>query len=154
MRTDASLIQAYLEFFCPPERAEALLATFEQSEDFTYHAVTKDGQIRTNCKENPINAVTWGIFPGKEVLQPTIVEQSSFEAWKDEAFELGQQWANLYPAGSPSNKLLGEVFNSYYLINIVHNDFRHEDKLAIFRPLLNGEELPASPKTNGMTNGH
>lgn len=28
------------------------------------------------------NAVTWGVFPGKEITQPTIIEKASFEAWK------------------------------------------------------------------------
>jgi len=26
--------------------------------------------------------VTWGVFPGKEIIQPTIVEAVSFMAWK------------------------------------------------------------------------
>jgi hypothetical protein len=26
--------------------------------------------------------VTWGVFPGKEIIQPTIVEAISFMAWK------------------------------------------------------------------------
>lgn len=28
------------------------------------------------------NAVTWGVFPGKEIVQPTIIELVSFEAWR------------------------------------------------------------------------
>lgn len=28
------------------------------------------------------NAVTWGVFPGKEVVQPTVVDQQSFLVWK------------------------------------------------------------------------
>ncbi|CAI5722244.1 unnamed protein product [Peronospora destructor] len=30
----------------------------------------------------------WGVFPNKEILQPTIVDSSSFLVWKDEAFAL------------------------------------------------------------------
>ncbi|KAL7009694.1 methylenetetrahydrofolate reductase (NAD(P)H) met13 [Cystobasidiomycetes sp. EMM_F5] len=145
--------KAYLEFFCSAERADKLLAAFDEDPDITYYAVTKAGQLRTNCTEDAINAVTWGIFPAKEVLQPTIVEQASFEAWKDEAFELGQQWANLYPTDSPSNKILTELFDSYYLINIVHNDFRHPDPHAIFKPFLR-KPNQSKPWTNGFSNGH
>lgn len=29
-----------------------------------------------------VNAVTWGVFPNREVLQPTIVDPASFVAWK------------------------------------------------------------------------
>ena len=29
-----------------------------------------------------VNAVTWGVFPGKEILQPTVVDPISFGVWK------------------------------------------------------------------------
>jgi hypothetical protein len=32
--------------------------------------------------ENAANTVTWGVFPGKEIVQPTIIEEVSFRAWK------------------------------------------------------------------------
>ena len=32
-------------------------------------------------KFSPI-AVTWGVFPGKEIVQPTVVDPISFEFWK------------------------------------------------------------------------
>lgn len=32
-------------------------------------------------KFSPI-AVTWGVFPGKEIAQPTVVDPISFEFWK------------------------------------------------------------------------
>lgn len=28
------------------------------------------------------NAVTWGIFPGREIVQPTVVDPVSFMFWK------------------------------------------------------------------------
>lgn len=28
------------------------------------------------------NAVTWGVFPGQEIAQTTIIERESFLAWK------------------------------------------------------------------------
>lgn len=112
------------------------------------------------------NAVTWGVFPGRELVQPTVVDKDSFQAWKDEAFELGQQWANLYPSGSKANQVLNEIFNTYYLVNVVHNDYRDPDSLAIFRPFIgqvNGTSTNGSPAENGEvsagngangTNGH
>ena len=52
-----------------------------------------------------VNAVTWGIFPGKEVVQPTIVDAETFKVWKDEAFELWQsQWASAIVGAKASNK--------------------------------------------------
>lgn len=36
----------------------------------------------TNCDlTNPI-AVTWGVFPGKEIIQPTVVDPIAFKTWK------------------------------------------------------------------------
>lgn len=36
----------------------------------------------TNCDQNEPIAVTWGVFPGKEVIQPTVVDPIAFIAWK------------------------------------------------------------------------
>jgi methylenetetrahydrofolate reductase (NADPH) len=36
----------------------------------------------TNMEEGDANTVTWGVFPGKEIVQPTIIEEVSFCAWK------------------------------------------------------------------------
>ena len=45
------------------------------------------GDFSTNATdENDQNAVTWGVFPGKEIIQPTIIEKASFEAWKVSGF--------------------------------------------------------------------
>ena len=32
--------------------------------------------------ENLPIAVTWGVFPGKEIIQPTVVDPVSFHVWK------------------------------------------------------------------------
>lgn len=36
----------------------------------------------TNMEEGAANTVTWGVFPGKEIVQPTIIEEVSFLNWK------------------------------------------------------------------------
>lgn len=73
------------------------------------------------------NAVTWGVFPGKEIIQPTVIEKVSFLAWRDEAFEIWREWEHLYPKGSDSRKLLHQIGHDYWLFNIVNNDFRDEN---------------------------
>jgi methylenetetrahydrofolate reductase (NADPH) len=40
------------------------------------------GQFRTNMTEDTRNAVTWGVFPGQEIIQTTIIEPESFLSWK------------------------------------------------------------------------
>lgn len=119
----------------------------ERDPRITYYAVNRQGDLRTNTHSEGPNAVTWGVFPGKEIIQPTIVEAVSFIAWKDEAFELGVQWAGLYPDGSESRKLIQQVMDTSYLVNIVANDFK--DGMSIFEPfqLEQADSLPPLPKS-------
>jgi len=144
--------KAYLEFFVSPEKLDELVKKIDCDSNVTYYAVNKQGDLRTNTKNDGPNAVTWGVFPGKEIVQPTIVEAISFMAWKDEAYELGCQWANVYEPDSISHKTIEEWMNTSYLMNVVHNDFT--DPEAIFKPFFKaGEEYAAKP--NGqLANGH
>ncbi|KAI9596460.1 methylenetetrahydrofolate reductase-domain-containing protein [Syncephalis fuscata] len=116
--------KAYLEFFVSPEKLSALLERIEKDPYLTFHAVNREGILRTNVEEEVPNAVTWGVFPGKEIVQPTIVETASFLAWKDEAFQLWLEWSNIYECDSESSKLLKEIANTWYLVNLVNNDFQ------------------------------
>ena len=36
----------------------------------------------TNCDKMMPIAVTWGVFPGKEISQPTVVDPVAFTVWK------------------------------------------------------------------------
>ena len=65
--------------------------------------------------------------------------------YKDEAYELGRQWARLYEPDSPTNKLITDFMESAFLVNVVHNDFK--DPEAIFKPFfLAGEAYNARKK--------
>jgi methylenetetrahydrofolate reductase (NADPH) len=90
-----------------------------------YHILNRNGtEDDSNCsKQRPI-AVTWGVFPGTEIIQPTVVDPVSFRVWKDEAFSLWtDSWAKLYPDDSDSQHLLTEISHTYFLVNLVDNDF-------------------------------
>ncbi len=145
--------QAYLEFFVAPDLLSELVRRIERDPRITYYAVNRQGDLRTNTHSEGPNAVTWGVFPGKEIIQPTIVEAVSFIAWKDEAFELGNQWATLYEEGSESRELIESVMSTSYLVNIVANDFR--DGLSIFEPFqldkVASTVVPSS--VDGLVNG-
>lgn len=54
----------------------------ERDSNMTYYVINNRGDLRTNTHSDGPNAVTWGVFPGKEIIQPTIVEAVSFMAWK------------------------------------------------------------------------
>jgi methylenetetrahydrofolate reductase (NADPH) len=109
--------KAYLELFVPPYLLDELIARIEKNPDLTYHAVAKNRELRTNTRDSP-NALTWGIFAGREIVQPTIVETISFLAWKDEAYRLGEDWAKCHDASSPSRKLIQDIMDNWYLVNI------------------------------------
>ncbi|KAI8590756.1 methylenetetrahydrofolate reductase-domain-containing protein [Geranomyces variabilis] len=135
--------KAYLEFFVSPAALAKLEARIEASHPYiTYYAVDKHGrEMRTNNKtSSPTSgaqqqlqaptAVTWGVFPGQEIVQPTIVDPVSFQSWKDEAFELWNKWAALYAEGSKSRRALQGICDSWYLCNVVSNNYK--DEHAIF----------------------
>ncbi|GAQ06621.1 methylenetetrahydrofolate reductase 1 [Aspergillus lentulus] len=129
--------KAYLELFVPPYLLDELIARIEKNPDMTYHAVAKNRELRTNTRDSP-NALTWGIFAGREIVQPTIVETISFLAWKDEAYRLGEDWAKCHDASSPSRKLIQDIMDNWYLVNIVNNDFHNTYDLF---DLFNGLEV-------------
>lgn len=111
--------KAYLELLVPPNLIDELIARIERDPEMTYYAVNKakSATLRTNSPEGP-NAVTWGVFPGKEIVQPTIVERISFLAWKDEAFRLGTDWAHCHSSLSPSRHLIEHMMGTWFLVNI------------------------------------
>lgn len=146
--------KAYLEFFVSPRLLAVFLPHIEQDVNVTYYVINKAGDLRTNTHPEGPNAVTWGVFPGKEIVQPTIVEAISFMAWKDEAYELGQQWANIYDEGTAAEEFVKSFFDTALLVNVVHNDFRRPD--AIFEPFLKAAADYVAQKQvpNGQANGH
>jgi methylenetetrahydrofolate reductase (NADPH) len=122
--------KAYLEVLVSSEMIAELITRIERNPDITYYAVNKDGDLKTNSPADSPNAVTWGVFPGKEIVQPTIVETISFLAWKDEFFRLGHDWSRCYPAASPSRYIIESLMETSYLLNIgklssLHYNRRH-----------------------------
>ncbi|XP_038145474.1 methylenetetrahydrofolate reductase isoform X1 [Cyprinodon tularosa] len=123
--------KAYLEFFTSSENVSALLKVLKKYEPrVNYHIVNVHGRNMTNAHEMQPNAVTWGIFPGREIVQPTVVDPVSFMYWKDEAFALWiEQWAKLYEDESPSRMIIKYIHDNYFLVNLVDNDFPLENCL-------------------------
>ncbi|KAG0065574.1 hypothetical protein BGZ89_008199 [Linnemannia elongata] len=146
--------KAYLEFFVSPENLNELVSRIEEEPQITYYAVNKRGDLRTNSQNDGPNAVTWGVFVGKEIVQPTVVEVVSFVAWKDEAFELWSEWSKIYEPSSESAKVIDNIRDEWYLINIVHNDFQDQD--GLFRVLESVKTIDSEASvatTNGQREG-
>jgi methylenetetrahydrofolate reductase (NADPH) len=90
---------------------------------------------REEQQEASTNAVTWGVFPGKEIVTPTIIEEVSFRAWSEEAFGIWGEWAKIYEKGSASERFLEGLRADSWLVNIIHHDFVESD--ALWELLLN-----------------
>jgi len=132
--------KAYVEFFTSKENFEKLKTLFPKYPNLDYHAVNVKGECEGNLKG--ITAVTWGVWPGSEIKQPTVVDPTVFvNIWKDEAFALWQsQWAALYEEGSVHRKVIEDIVKSYYLINIVDNNFIDSNIFAVFEELHNSNQ--------------
>jgi len=130
-----------LNFFTSPERFQAIKKLFSKYTSLDYQAVNAKGESEGTLTGTA--AVTWGVWPGSEIKQPTVVDPYVFlNIWKDEAFALWHsQWATLYEEGSPSRSVIEKIANSYYLVHILDNDFINphlfkfiEEVIAIFTP--------------------
>lgn len=130
----------YLEFICHRDVATLLINVindYNRSKGdrfagiISYYAVDKLGDLVSNCLDDDINAVTWGVFPGEEILQPTIVEKTSFLAWKDEVYCLFNEWAKIIKAEQgpqQSIDLLHHIGDEFVLCNLVNNNFVDDNK--------------------------
>lgn len=107
----------------------------------TYQAINYKNEEKLNVSKDDVNAVTWGVFKGKEVLQPTVVDHTAFVIWKDEIFaQWIDPWAIIYGLDTDSYKFLNKCYESFYLVNIVDNDFIHGDLDKVITDFINDNE--------------
>lgn len=130
--------KSFVEFFVPKQEWDTKvlpkLSLDIESATITYFCGDASGNISSklpagNELHNHKSAVTWGVFPSKEVLQPTVIDYESFKAWNEEAFMLWLEWARCYKKDSESYKLLNSVYNDYFLVSMVHHNFMDENGL-------------------------
>lgn len=146
--------KAYLEFFTHKDNIDNLLTVLRSYPRVNYHIVDSKGETyHTNCDVQQPIAVTWGIFPGKEVMQPTVVDPVAFQSWKVEAFGLWrEQWGKLYPEGSTSRKIINNIIDNYCLVNLVDNEYPLQT--CLFEIVLNTMKLKElNSHSHGFSNG-
>ena len=125
--------KAYYEFFIPKELLDPLTSFLDRNQMITYQAINSSGDEKLNVTKDDVNAVTWGVFKGKEVIQPTVVDHNAFLIWKDEIFaQWLDPWAIIYGAESPSAEFLKRCHDTLYLVNVVHNDYVNGDLDQVF----------------------
>jgi methylenetetrahydrofolate reductase (NADPH) len=104
--------RAYLEFFTSPENLKKIVDTLASMPNLSYYAVNASGEFHSNVNKG-VTALTWGVFPNKEIQQPTIFDPDTFVVWSQEAFQLWTSaWASLYDDETESCELLYNVSTS------------------------------------------
>ncbi|KAF3770809.1 MTHFR-domain-containing protein [Cryphonectria parasitica EP155] len=136
--------KAFVEFFIPTDdwkRLHEKLCQPEMKDNVWFYAANAEGDfvssdgsggLNVEVKEASTNAVTWGVFPGKEIITPTIIEEVSFRAWAEEAFGIWGEWAQVYGKGSDSTALLEQLKGKLWLVNIIHHEYVDKDALWDF----------------------
>lgn len=120
--------KAFVELFISPESWKGLKPKLEDSDSVGYYIGDSKGGFDSSM-DGQSSAVTWGVFPDREVLQTTIIEEESFRAWRDEAFSIWVEWCKLYKKGTPTYNLLKQVHDEWLLVTVVCHDYRNESGL-------------------------
>ncbi|OJJ08007.1 hypothetical protein ASPVEDRAFT_47197 [Aspergillus versicolor CBS 583.65] len=128
----------FVEFFCPTSDFTNTLKPLLQKhghEKLAWFATNANGDFESSLpaqtsdtepiemNPNNVNAVTWGVFRGKEIITPTIIEEVSFRAWGDEAYRIWDEWRRIYPRNSPTERFLEKTKNDVWLVCVVGQDF-------------------------------
>ena len=113
-----------------------------------------------NVGQTGVNAVTWGVFRGKEIVTPTIIEEASFRSWAEEAFGIWDEWRRVFPRGSEEEKFLDRCRREMVLVNVVGQGFIGKDGEKVWeilgsRPATNGNDKGLNGHSEALTtNGH
>jgi methylenetetrahydrofolate reductase (NADPH) len=122
----------YIEFFIDKAKLEKMIKMINKYSSIYYQAVNKNGEViqqSSNFSQSgqTVIALTWGVFPNREIIQPTIYDSDVFLIWKDEAFSLWNEWIRLYledEEKSPESvEILSAIRDEFYLMTIVDNDY-------------------------------
>lgn len=121
--------KAFVELFLPSADYVSLRASLLPNEEVSFLAMNAAGNFESSDAQSGTNAVTWGAFPGKEIITPTIIEEVSFRAWCEEAFGIWGEWQRVYGKGSKSSQLIEGIRKDYWLVNIIHHGYVEKEGL-------------------------
>lgn len=125
--------KSFVEFFASAAVVERLERAIGKANGaMVFLAGNNAGELKTSMQDTERNAVTWGVFPGQEIIQSTIIEEESFLTWKDEAFSIWKDWAWQFRPDSQERQLLERIIDTRWLVNVTHHDFKNPDALWNF----------------------
>ncbi|KAJ2705251.1 methylenetetrahydrofolate reductase 1 [Coemansia sp. IMI 203386] len=130
--------KAFVECFVPAQMFPAFLSRLQSaSPRITYYASNAQGDFITNAHSSQsdtenataVTALTWGVFPGRAVVQPTLIDKMNFLAWRTEAFQTWREWANMFARDSSEARFLCGTADECWLVNVVDNEFKNPDAI-------------------------
>ncbi|PQE28080.1 methylenetetrahydrofolate reductase protein [Rutstroemia sp. NJR-2017a WRK4] len=126
--------KAFVELFIPASDWKTLhskLTSLELCDTVSFYASNAKGDFVSSDQggAGSTNAVTWGAFPGKEIITPTIIEEVSFRAWSEEAFGIWGEWARVYGAKSETRKVIEGIMDDVWLVNVIHHAYVEKEGL-------------------------
>ncbi|KAJ5949000.1 hypothetical protein N7454_002307 [Penicillium verhagenii] len=127
----------FVEFFCSSNDYNNILQPLfaKYDEKLAWFAINQKGVYESSYPTSSVdpdedeanpdsaNAVTWGVFRGKEIITPTIIEEVSFRAWGEEAFRIWDEWRRIYPRNSPTERFLDTTRNDSWLVCVVGQQY-------------------------------
>jgi methylenetetrahydrofolate reductase (NADPH) len=142
----------FVEFFCPGTEYQSYLKPLLQRyghAEFAWFAMNAAGDFESSLttdttlldssngttspsdssiddagmNSSTVNCVTWGVFRGKEIVTPTIIEEVSFRAWGEEAFRIWDEWRRIYPRGSATELFLDSTKSDVWLVCVIGQRF-------------------------------
>ena len=142
--------KGYIEFFTSPENLNLIMDIAKDRPSLNVYAVDCHGNpIFTGMKG--VTALTWGVFPNKEILQPTVFDPDTFVVWSEEAFQLWTSaWAELYDDESESSALLYDIHDTYYLVAIIDHEYIDSDLYSVFTDAIIERRSRTQKKEDGM----
>ena len=134
--------KAFVEFFMPGDDWAKLRGKMQSSpevaETVTWYAANESGEFESSDESGGLtgtparqpastNAVTWGVFSGREIVTPTIIEEVSFRAWAEEAFDIWSEWARVYARPGmrhdKARRYLERTKQDVWLVNVIHHNY-------------------------------
>ncbi|KAI4147136.1 MAG: hypothetical protein LQ340_005682 [Diploschistes diacapsis] len=85
--------------------------------------------FESSSPASSVDSVTWGSFPGKEIVTPTIIEEMSFRAWVEEAFGIWREWERCYAVDSESRKIIRSCREQCWLVNVIGHVYQEPEAL-------------------------
>ena len=128
--------KSYCECFASPKHTMALVEMVKSRPSLNLYAINYQGEqkkVGMSEEDGVTTALTWGVFPNREIVQPTIFDSETFCVWSEEAFSLWTtMWLGLYDLDSESFDLIETIRDTFYLVAIIDNEFTSSGESQIW----------------------